>query len=190
MKIRLDKLLVDKGVVSTRSKAKVIIEKGLVKVDETIIKKAGSSVEENSKIELLTDKLYVGRGAYKLEKALEEFQIEVANKVAIDFGASTGGFTQVLLDNGINKVYAIDVGHDQLDKTLLENPKVENREGANIRYMDELPEKADIGVVDLSYISIRLVMEKILANLKEGADLVVLIKPQFEAGKERIMKLL
>lgn len=187
MKERADKVLADKGLCASRSQAKSLIENGDVSVNGVVIKKAGELIDSDALIEVTT-KLFVGRGAFKLEKALSEFQVNVQNKVFLDVGASTGGFTEVLLDNGASRVYAIDVGHDQLAQKLREDARVVNMEGTNIRELDSLPELADGAVMDLSFISITKVLDTVKNLLKPGADLVALIKPQFEAGRERLPK--
>ncbi|WP_408098102.1 TlyA family RNA methyltransferase [Peredibacter sp. HCB2-198] len=187
MKERADKVLADKGLASTRSQAKSLIENGDVTINGIVIKKAGEMIDPESKIEITTS-LYVGRGAFKLEKALEEFKIEIKDKVFLDLGASTGGFTEVLLLNDAKKVYAIDVGHDQLAPKLREDSRVINMEGTNIREITSLPEMADGGVMDLSFISITKVLDVIKTLLNPGSPLIVLVKPQFEAGKERMPK--
>ena len=187
MKDRADKILADKGLVASRSQAKSLIENGDVSVNGVVIKKAGEIIDSEALIEVNT-KLFVGRGAFKLEKALSEFKVTVKNKVFLDVGASTGGFTEVLLDNGASKVYAIDVGHDQLAQKLREDSRVINMEGTNIRELDSLPELADGAVMDLSFISITKVLDAVKNLLKPGADHVALVKPQFEAGRDRLPK--
>ncbi len=187
MKDRADKVLADKGFVSTRSKAKTIIENGEVSVNGQLIKKASDLIDPESLIEIKSQ-IFVGRGALKLLKALEVFRLDVNNKVFLDVGASTGGFTEVLLEKGASKVYAIDVGHDQLDPKLKEDARVINLEGTNIRELNELPELADGAVMDLSFISVTKVLENVSKLLRPEADLIVLIKPQFEAGRERLPK--
>lgn len=187
MKDRADKILADKGLVASRSQAKSLIENGDVSVNGVVIKKAGEIIDSEALIEVNT-KLFVGRGAIKLEKALSEFKVTVKNKVFLDVGASTGGFTEVLLDNGASKVYAIDVGHDQLAQKLREDSRVINMEDTNIRELNSLPELADGAVMDLSFISITKVLDAVKNLLKPGADLVALVKPQFEAGRDRLPK--
>jgi len=184
---RLDKILFERGLVSSRSQAKSLIEKGDVLVDGKVVKKAGSLVLESSKIEV-SGPQFVGRGAFKLLKALEEFSPEVKGKVFLDVGASTGGFTEVLLEKGALKVYSIDVGRDQLAQKLREDPRVINLEGHNIKEITSLEELADGAVVDLSFISLTKVLASIEGLLKPEGDLIALIKPQFEAGPERIPK--
>lgn len=184
---RLDKILFERSLVSSRSQAKSLIEKGDVRVDGRIVTKAGHLVSEDATIEVIGPQ-FVGRGAFKLLRALEEFSPETSGKIYLDVGASTGGFTEVLLERGVLKVYAIDVGRDQLAPKLREDPRVVNLEGHNIKEIESLDELADGAVVDLSFISLTKVLSSISRLLKPGADLIVLIKPQFEAGPERIPK--
>lgn len=187
MKERADKVLAEKGLVSTRSQAKSLIENGDVKVKGLLIKKAGELIDPEAEIEI-TSELFVGRGALKLEKALATFSVSVKDKIFLDVGASTGGFTQVLLNAGASKVYAIDVGHDQLAPELRKNPRVINLEGTNIKDLSSLPELADGAVMDLSFISITKVLDKVKELLNPGSFLIALVKPQFEAGRERLPK--
>jgi 23S rRNA (cytidine1920-2'-O)/16S rRNA (cytidine1409-2'-O)-methyltransferase len=187
VKERADKVLAEKGLVSTRSQAKSLIENGDVKVNGVVLKKAGELIDPSSEIEI-TAELFVGRGALKLEKALATFKLSVKDKVFLDVGASTGGFTQVLLNAGASKVYAIDVGHDQLAPELRKDPRVINLEGTNIKDLASLPELAHGAVMDLSFISITKVLEKVKELLQPGAFLIALVKPQFEAGRERLPK--
>lgn len=191
MKKRIDILLVNKGLVKSRQRGKIAIKKGLVKVDNEIVKKPSLKVSYDSNIVLLKPPLsYVGRGGYKLEKALKEFNINLYNKVAIDIGASTGGFTDCMLKNRVKKVYAIDVGKDQLAKELKENSRVVNLEKTNIKNVnsDLIGELADFISIDVSFISLKIVIPIARKLLKKNGDIVVLIKPQFEAGREYIGK--
>lgn len=187
VKDRADKILTDKKLVSSRSQAKSLIEGGHVSVNGVIVKKAGELIDDSSVIVINAD-LYVGRGAFKLEKALQEFNISVEGKTFLDVGASTGGFTEVLLNNKAKKVFAIDVGHSQLAKKLRDDPRVINLEGTNIKELQTLPEAGDGAVMDLSFISVTKVLDAVKRLLKDKADLIVLIKPQFEAGLERLPK--
>ena len=187
MKERADKVLADKGLVASRSQAKSVIENGDVSVNGVVIKKAGELISPESVIEI-NSQLFVGRGALKLEKAIQEFGVKVQDKIFLDVGASTGGFTEVLLNHGARKVYSIDVGHDQLAPKLRTDERVVNMEGTNIKDIDSLPEIAHGAVMDLSFISITKVLDKVQNLLCENADLIVLIKPQFEAGRERLPK--
>lgn len=187
MKDRIDKILAEKGLVASRSQAKSLIENGDVTVNGIVIKKAGELVNSEDEI-VVNSALFVGRGALKLEEALKKFNVLVNQKIFLDVGASTGGFTEVLLNHGASKVYAIDVGHDQLAEKIKNDSRVVNLEGTNIRELTSLPELGDGAVMDLSFISITKVLEAVSALLRPGADLIALVKPQFEAGKERLPK--
>ena len=187
MKERADKVLADLKLVASRSQAKSLIEKGDVLVDGAVLKKASELINADARIEI-TAPLFVGRGAFKLEKAMEVFNLQVENHIMLDVGASTGGFTEVLLLSGAAKVYAIDVGHDQLAQKLKDDPRVINLEGTNIKDVTSLPELADGAVMDLSFISITKVLAQVRNLLKEGAPLMALVKPQFEAGLQRLPK--
>lgn len=185
MKDRADKVLTEKGLVASRSQAKSLIENGEVTVNGNVLKKAGDLIDPSDEIKVNTP-LFVGRGAFKLLHALEKFKIPVNDLVFLDVGASTGGFTEILLENGARKVYAIDVGHDQLAQKLRSDSRVINLEGTNIKELSSLPELADGAVMDLSFISITKILENVKVLLKPNAPLIALIKPQFEAGKERL----
>jgi 23S rRNA (cytidine1920-2'-O)/16S rRNA (cytidine1409-2'-O)-methyltransferase len=187
VKDRIDKVLADKGLAATRSQAKSLIENGDVTVNGVVVKKAGEMVDSEAKIEVHSQ-LFVGRGALKLEKALTEFKLTATGKIFLDVGASTGGFTEVLLNHGAVKVYAIDVGHDQLAAKLRSDSRVINLEGTNIKDLTSLPVLADTAVMDLSFISITKVLEAVGKLLKPHGDLIALVKPQFEAGRERLPK--
>ncbi len=187
MKERLDKILTDRKLVTSRSQAKSLIEKGDVTVNGKVTQKAGELVDPASSIEIHAE-IYVGRGAFKLKKAVEEFKITIADKVFLDVGASTGGFTEVLLAEGARLVYAIDVGRDQLAQKLRNDSRVKNLEGTNIKDLSELPELADAAVMDLSFISVTKVLSSVKRLLRPGGVLIVLIKPQFEVGLDRLPK--
>jgi 23S rRNA (cytidine1920-2'-O)/16S rRNA (cytidine1409-2'-O)-methyltransferase len=184
-KERADKVLADKNLVASRSQAKSHIENGDVTVNGIVIKKAGELIDPEAKIEV-NSPLFVGRGALKLEEALAQFKIPVSNKIFLDVGASTGGFTEVLLNHGAVKVYAIDVGHDQLAEKLRKDSRVINLEGTNIKDLSELPDRAHGAVMDLSFISITKVLDSVGKLLHPKSDLIALVKPQFEAGRERL----
>ena len=191
MKERLDVLLVRRGLFSSREKAKAVIMAGQVYVDGQKEDKAGAVFEETASIEVRGHTLpYVSRGGLKLEKALKVFPITVREKTCLDIGASTGGFTDCMLQNGARKVYAIDVGRGQLDWKLRNDERVVCMEKTNIRYVTEqdIPEKADFASIDVSFISLTMVLGPVKALLKEGARVVALIKPQFEAGKGKVGK--
>lgn len=188
-KIRLDQLLFEKKICPTRSRARDLILQKAVKVNGQIQPKPASLTDPESTIEILQSEKYVSRGAQKLQFACEKFQINPAKLIAADIGASTGGFTDYLLQNGATKVYAIDVGHSQLAKKLLTDNRVINLESTDIRQLQTLPEKVDLIVADLSYISLTIVLphfKKLLHN--NQSPIIVLIKPQFEAGQKRLPK--
>lgn len=190
-KIRLDQLVFDLGLTESREKAKTTIMSGLVFVNGQRADKPGMQVAPDASVEVKGSALpYVSRGGFKLEKALKVFPINPAGKICMDCGASTGGFTDVLLKNGAAKVYSIDVGYGQLAWSLRQDERVVNMERTNIRYIssEQVPEPLDIAVMDLSFISIKLVLPAVCALLKEGADIMCLIKPQFEAGREDVGK--
>ncbi|MDI1471032.1 TlyA family RNA methyltransferase [Thermodesulfovibrio sp. 1176] len=189
MKIRIDQLLYKRAITESREKARALILEGKVIVNGQKIDKPGTMVNQNAEITICGETLpYVSRGGLKLEKALKEFSIDVKEKVAMDVGASTGGFTDCLIQHGAKKVYAIDVGYGQLAWKLRTDPRVIPIEKTNIRYIqkEKIPEKIDIVTVDVSFISLRLVIPKILEFLKPDGEIVALIKPQFEAGKGEV----
>lgn len=191
IKERLDKLLVDRGLVKSRERAKALIMEGHVIVDGTVVTKAGNLVDEASEIGLKEKECpYVGRGGLKLEAALEHFGIDPSGLVAMDVGCSTGGFTDCLLKKNARKVYAIDVGYGQLDWSLRNDPRVVLLEKTNIRYIEKtaVPEPVDIAVVDVSFISLLKVLPRVLEFLGNGGRVLALIKPQFEAGKGMVGK--
>lgn len=191
VRIRLDQLLTVRNLAESREKAKAAIMAGIVYVDGQQITKPGTSVDEEAEIEVRGRSIpYVSRGGLKLEKALEVFEIDPTGLVALDIGASTGGFTDCLLQNGAHRVYAIDVGYGQLDWKLRQDPRVVVMERTNIRHVvpEEFPEKADLAVIDVSFISLRKIFGVVLALLGETGQVMSLIKPQFEAGREHIGK--
>lgn len=190
-KIRLDQLVFDLGLAESRERAKTTVMSGLVFVNGQRADKPGMQVSPDVNVEVKGTALpYVSRGGLKLEKALKVFPIDVNGKVCIDCGASTGGFTDALLKNGAAKVYSVDVGYGQLAWSLRNDERVVNMERTNIRYIssEQIPEPLDICVMDLSFISVKLVLPAVCALLKEDAQLVCLIKPQFEAGREEVGK--
>lgn len=187
MKDRVDKVLVTLGMASTRSQATQLVKEGVVYYKNKQVKKP-SFLVDGEELEVRKEILFVGRGAHKIEGALNFFDIDPTNMVVADVGASTGGFTDYILKNGASKVYAIDVGHGQLATPLLEDSRVINMEGINIRHDLELDELVDLAVVDLSYISLKLTLDTIISLVKENGKAVVLVKPQFEVGKENIGK--
>jgi len=181
--IRADEWLVLKGHAPTRSQAKDLIRQKRVLFKGEPLTKAGVRLSPDAAVEVLDTHLYVGRGARKMLAALEAFDLDVSGTVAVDLGASTGGFTQVLLERGCRKVYAVDVGHDQLAPVLKKDPRVINMEGVNARNPLEISEECALAVVDLSFISLRLVWETVKEVIGQDGDAVVLVKPQFEAGR-------
>lgn len=190
MKQRLDVYLVAKGLVQSRERAKELIENGQVLVCGKPAKKAGQPINETDEIQIQGEQNpYVSRGGLKLKKAIDCFGLNLTGKTAMDIGASTGGFTQCMLEHGAKKVYAIDVGTGQLHPSLAENPRVINLEQTNIRFLTpEQAEKADFISIDVSFISLTLVLPAAKAFLKPGGCIVALIKPQFEAGKAKVGK--
>ncbi len=190
-KVRLDQLVFDLGLTESRERAKTTVMSGLVFVDGKRIDKPGTQVSPDSKIEVKGSAVpYVSRGGLKLEKALKVFHIDPTGMHCIDCGASTGGFTDVLLKNGAEKVFAVDVGYGQLAWSLRQDERVVNMERTNIRHIspEQIPEALDLAVADLSFISLKLVLPAISSVLKDKAELVCLIKPQFEAGKDEVGK--
>lgn len=191
MKERLDVLLIERGFFESREKAKAVIMAGEVFVNGQREDKAGSKFDREADIEVKGKTLkYVSRGGLKLEKAVETYNLELKDKVCIDIGSSTGGFTDCMLQNGAVRVYAIDVGTNQLAWKLREDPRVISMEKTNIRYVtgEDLPEKANFASVDVSFISLTKVLPSAVNLLKEDALMVCLIKPQFEAGREKVGK--
>jgi len=190
-KLRLDLLLVDRGLAESREKGQAIIFAGQVLVNGQKQDKAGAVVPEDAEIRILGETLrYVGRGGLKLEAALREFRVPLNGKTALDVGASTGGFTDCLLQHGVQKVFAVDVGYGQLAWKLRQDPRVVVIERVNIRAMAPslIPEPVDIAVIDVSFISLTKVIPSILNFLKPDAAMVALIKPQFEVGPGRLGK--
>lgn len=191
MKERLDILLVNKGMVSSREKAKALIMSGIVYVDNQKEDKAGSLFDENAIIEIRGETLkYVSRGGLKLDKAVTVFNLNFDGYTCLDIGASTGGFTDVMLQNGAKKVYSVDVGHGQLDWKLRNDERVICMEKCNFRYVTdkEIPEKIDFAATDVSFISLTKILIPAYNLLKQNAFMVCLIKPQFETTKEKVGK--
>ena len=191
-KKRLDVLLTEQGLAESRQKAQAVIMAGQVFWQGKRMDKPGASVPADAELELRGQPMrYVSRGGLKLEKAMETFQLPDLNgAIAIDAGASTGGFTDCMLQNGATKVYAVDVGYGQLAWSLRNDPRVVCMERTNVRYLtrDEIPDPLDFGSVDVSFISLRLILPAIRELMKPSGELVCLIKPQFEAGREKVGK--
>lgn len=191
MNIRLDAYLVEAHKAKSRERAKAMIKAGLVKVNDKVCTKPSYVIDEKCVVDAQDDELnYVGRGALKLAAAFEHFPLNVDNMVCADIGASTGGFTECLLKHGAEFVYAVDVGHGQLDKSLLSNQRIKNCEGINARNLtrDFFEKHIDFICADLSFISLTLVMPALAGCLNNGGYMVMLIKPQFEAGKKALNK--
>jgi len=196
VKIRLDKLLVERGLAPTRERAQALILAGKVLVDGQKVEKAGAGIESDASLRLLGEDLkYVSRGGLKLEKALAHWQIDVSGKVSLDIGASTGGFTDCLLQHEARRVIAVDTGYGQLDMKLRQDPRVRLLEKTNARYLrpEQVGEAIDLIVMDISFISATLVLPSVVdaafpQDQRAGRQLVVLVKPQFEAGREQVGK--
>jgi 23S rRNA (cytidine1920-2'-O)/16S rRNA (cytidine1409-2'-O)-methyltransferase len=189
-KIRLDQLLVDRGLAESREKARALILAGSVKVGGHTSSKPGHSFPSDCPIEVTRRMPFVSRGGWKLAAALDHFQIDVRDRVCVDVGSSTGGFTDCLLQRGARQVWALDVGHGQLDWKLRNDPRVIVREGVNARYLDprDFPQPFDLAVCDVSFISVTLILPALHAILAKHAEMVILVKPQFEAGKGEVGK--
>ena len=191
MKKRLDLLMVERALAPSREKAKAIIMSGIVYVDGQKEDKAGSMFEETANIEVRGATLkYVSRGGLKLEKAMTHFGVQLKDKICMDVGSSTGGFTDCMLQNGAVKVYAVDVGTNQLDWKLRSDPRVVCMEKTNIRYVtpEDIGEPVDFSSIDVSFISLTKVLGPVKEILSPGGEVVALIKPQFEAGREKVGK--
>ncbi len=190
-KTRLDVLLVERGLQETRQKAQATIMSGLVYVDGRKVDKAGTAVPDDARLEVRGSALrYVSRGGLKLEKAISAFRLSLDGALCADIGASTGGFTDCMLQNGAAKVYAVDVGYGQLDWKLRNDARVVCMERTNARYLDreQIPDELDFASVDVSFISLRLILPAVHGLLKAGGHVACLIKPQFEAGREKVGK--
>lgn len=190
-KKRLDVAVFEQGLTESREKAKALIMEGSVYVNGQRCLKAGEQVKEDDRIELRGKKMpYVSRGGYKLAKAMEVFPLDLIDKTCMDIGASTGGFTDCMLQNGAKKVYSIDVGYGQLAWKLVTDPRVVNMERTNFRYVtgEQIPEPIDFASVDVSFISLRIILPVLRERLRMGGQAVCLIKPQFEAGREKVGK--
>lgn len=191
MKTRLDILLTEKNLAESREKAKAIIMSGIVYVDNQKCDKAGTMVDDSQTVEVRGKTLpYVSRGGLKLEKAQQVFNLSFENKICMDTGASTGGFTDLMLQGGAKRVYAVDVGYGQLAWKLRTDERVVNLERTNIRHLtdEQVPEPLDFASADVSFISLYHVIPVVYKHLRDGGDAVFLIKPQFEAGREKVGK--
>ena len=190
-KERLDILLVEKGIITSRERSKTCIMAGEVFVNGQRVDKVGEKVPVSANIEFKGKTMpYVSRGGYKLEKAMKQYPIDLNGKVCMDIGASTGGFTDCMLQNGASKVFAVDVGYGQFAWKLRVDPRVVCMERTNVRYLtvDDIGEKLDFASIDVSFISLKKIMPATISLLKDDGEVVALIKPQFEAGREKIGK--
>ncbi len=190
-KTRLDVLLTERGLLDSRQKAQATIMSGIVFVNGQRVDKVGTAVPNDAEIEIRGATLqYVSRGGLKLEKAMQTFPLTLTGKICADIGASTGGFTDCMLQNGAKKVYAVDVGYGQLDWKLRNDPRVVCMERTNARYLthEEIPEELDFASIDVSFISLKLIFPALYGLLREGGEIACLIKPQFEAGREKVGK--
>jgi 23S rRNA (cytidine1920-2'-O)/16S rRNA (cytidine1409-2'-O)-methyltransferase len=188
-RVRLDTVLVDRGLAGSRERARALILAGQVKVDGQVVSKAGAPIGDEARVELVVpDHPYVSRGGVKLAHALDTFAIDVTGRRALDVGASTGGFTDVLLRRGAASVIALDVGHGQLDWRLRTDPRVIVREGVNARHLTaaDVPQAVDLVTIDVAFISLRHILPPLPLILEPGGDIVALVKPQFEAGREEV----
>lgn len=191
MKIRLDQYLVQHGMIQSRERAKALIMAGVVFVNEQKVDKAGEMIKEDAKVEVRGHDIgYVSRGGLKLEKAMQCFPLTPRGKVCMDIGASTGGFTDCMLQNGAVKVYSVDVGHGQLDWKLRNDPRVVCMERTNIRYVvpEDIEERPSFVSIDVSFISLTKVLLPVRNLMEENGEIAALIKPQFEAGREKVGK--
>lgn len=190
-KTRLDVLLVERGLQESRQKAQTTIMSGLVFVNNQRVDKPGTAVANDAEIEVRGNVLpYVSRGGLKLEKAMKSFGLTLTGMTCADIGASTGGFTDCMLQNGAVKVYAVDVGYGQLDWKLRNDPRVVCMERTNARYLthEQIPDELDFASIDVSFISLRLILPAVNGLLREGGHVACLVKPQFEAGREKVGK--
>jgi 23S rRNA (cytidine1920-2'-O)/16S rRNA (cytidine1409-2'-O)-methyltransferase len=190
MKPRLDRLLVERGLAPTREKAQALVMAGAVLVDDRKAAKPGQPVDAESRIEVIAAPPFVGRGGLKLDAALAHFGIRVTGRICLDVGASTGGFTDCLLQHGAGRVHAVDVGAGQLDWKIRNDPRVVVHEKLNARYLraEDLGEPIDVAVCDVSFISATLILPAVTPLLQPGGEMVILVKPQFEVGKGQVGK--
>lgn len=185
-RVRLDVLLAERGLAESREKAQALIMAGAVAVDGVVAAKAGQTISPDANLTVRPADPYVSRGGYKLARALDWFGLSVDGLAVVDVGASTGGFTDVLLQRGARRVYAVDVGRGQLHQRLRSDPRVVALDRTNARYLESLPEVAAFATVDVSFISLKLVVPPIHRLLAPGSSMIVLVKPQFEAGRAEV----
>lgn len=189
-KERLDAVLVAQGKASSRAQAQALIRAGRVRVEGILLDKPGARVATDAPLEVSVPPRYVSRGGDKLEAALAAFGVDPRDKLCLDLGSSTGGFTDCLLQHGARKVHAVDVGRGQLDWGLRNDPRVVVHEGVNARFLrrEDIGEEVDLATVDVSFISLRLVLPPLRSIVKPGGDVIALVKPQFEAGREAVRR--
>ncbi len=187
-KHRVDLVLLEQGLAESIQKAQALLMAGQVTVDGRLVDKAGALVNPGAKIEVQTAPQYVGRGGVKLAHALQTFALKVKGAIALDVGASTGGFTDCLLQHGAARVYAVDVGYGQLHLRLRQDPRVVVMERVNARYLFELPEMVDMATVDVSFISLAKVLPSVAEHVRSGGQIIALAKPQFEAQRRQVGK--
>jgi 23S rRNA (cytidine1920-2'-O)/16S rRNA (cytidine1409-2'-O)-methyltransferase len=187
-KERLDVALVRRGLVGSREKARALVLAGSVRSQDRVLDKPGALVAEDAPLSLEKGLPYVSRGGLKLSHALEAFGLDVQGRVALDVGASTGGFTDCLLQQGVKRVYAVDVGYGLMDLRLRQDPRVVLLERQNIRHLSALPEMMDLATIDVSFISLEIVIPAVVRLLKEEGYILALVKPQFEAGRRQVGK--
>jgi 23S rRNA (cytidine1920-2'-O)/16S rRNA (cytidine1409-2'-O)-methyltransferase len=185
-RVRLDQLLVKRSLAPSRERAQALILAGVVRVDGDPVRRSADSVAEDAELSVDAGPRFVSRGGEKLDAALDELALDVSGRVVLDIGSSTGGFTDCLLQRGATRVYAVDVGKGQLEWKLRNDPRVVVMEGINAREGVSLPEPVDLIVADVSFISLRLVLPPSLPHLRDGGDVVAMVKPQFEAGREAV----
>lgn len=190
MKERIDVLLKEKGFFESREKAKQAVLSGWVQCDGVLINKPGTKISSDTEIKLTNTHKYVSRGGLKLEGVIKSFDLDIDNDIFIDIGASTGGFTECLLNNGAKMVWAVDVGTGQLHKSLIDDPRVVVMDGVNCRYIEPsmFPQKFDAAVIDVSFISLKLILPAAQSVIKDDGYIISLVKPQFEAGRDKIKK--
>jgi 23S rRNA (cytidine1920-2'-O)/16S rRNA (cytidine1409-2'-O)-methyltransferase len=187
-KVRIDTLLIERRLVESRQKAQSLIMAGQVLVDGHVIDKPGRRIPESAQVTLREGPPYVSRGGIKLAHALDRFGVNVSDRITADIGASTGGFTDCILQRGARKVYAVDVGYGQLAWKLRQDPRVVVLDRTNVRYLESLPEPVDLATVDVSFISLELVLPQVVKLLRPEGEILTLIKPQFEAGRDQVGK--
>lgn len=188
MKLRLDVLMVARGLAESRDWAQRLVRAGEVRVQGQVLTQPAKLLEDSVEITVDQPPKYVSRGGFKLEAALDQFQVAVDGRTCADVGSSTGGFTDCLLQRGAAKIYALDVGTNVMHWKLRNDPRVILQERINVRYIDHLPEPIDVAVIDVSFISLSLILPKVFGWMQAGGSVIALIKPQFEAGREQVGK--